>query len=35
MAKVRWELASTQQFINEHGATTPQMIFFQGKKEES
>jgi len=32
MAKVRWELVSTQQFINEHSATTPQMIFFQGKR---
>ena len=35
MAKVGWELVSTEQLINEHSATTPQMIFFWGKKEES
>jgi len=35
MAKVGWELVSTQQLINEYSATTSQMIFFWGKKEES
>ncbi len=35
MAKVGWELVGTQQLINEHSATTPQMIFFWGKDEES
>ncbi len=34
MAKVGWELVSTQQLINEHSATTPQIIFFWGKDEE-
>jgi hypothetical protein len=28
MARVGWELLSTQQLINEHSATTPQIIFF-------
>jgi hypothetical protein len=31
MARAGWELVSTQQLINEHSATTPQMIFFWGK----
>jgi len=35
MAELGWELVSTQQLINEHRATTPQMIFFRGKKDES
>ncbi len=35
MAKTGWELVSTQQLINEHSDTTPQMIFFWGKNEES
>ncbi|MDA8415244.1 MAG: hypothetical protein M0023_15835 [Desulfobacteraceae bacterium] len=35
MAKLGWALVSTQQLINEHSATTPQMIFFWGKDEES
>ncbi len=35
MAKFGWELVSTQQLINERSATTPQMIFFWGKGEES
>ena len=35
MAKTGWELVSTQQLINEHSATTPQMMFFWGKDEES
>lgn len=35
MAKVGWELISTQQLINEHSATTPQMMFFWGRGEES
>jgi len=29
------ELVSTEQLINEHSATTPQMIFFWGKDEEN
>jgi len=28
MARVGWELVSTQQLINEHSTTTPQIIFF-------
>ena len=28
MARVGWELVGTQQLINEHSATTPQIIFF-------
>jgi hypothetical protein len=35
MSKTGWELKSTQHLINEHSATTPQMIFFWGKDEES
>jgi hypothetical protein len=35
MAKVGWELVSSQQFINEHSSTTPQMIFFWGKDDEN
>lgn len=35
MGKVGWELVSTQQLINGHSATTPQIIFFWGKNEES
>lgn len=35
MAKIGWELVSTQQLINEHSATTPQMIFFWGKEEDN
>ncbi|BEH09426.1 MULTISPECIES: hypothetical protein [Geobacter] len=35
MGKAGWELVSTQQLINEHSATTPQIIFFWGKDEES
>jgi hypothetical protein len=31
MAKVGWELVSTQQLINEHSAKLPQIIFFWGK----
>jgi hypothetical protein len=31
MAKLVWELASAQQFINEHSATSLQEIFFWGK----
>ena len=33
MAGVGWELVSSQQLINEHSSTTPQMIFFWGKDE--
>jgi hypothetical protein len=35
MAKTGWELVSTQQLINEHSATTPQIIFFWGMVKES
>lgn len=35
MAKLGWELVSTQQLMNEHSATTSQVIFFWGKDEES
>jgi len=35
MARVGWRLVSTQQLINEHSVTTPQIIFFWGKDEES
>jgi hypothetical protein len=34
MAKTGWELVSSQQLINEHSSTTPQMIFFWGKDDE-
>ena len=33
MAKLGWELVSAQQLIDEHSATTPQLIFFWGKNE--
>jgi hypothetical protein len=35
MAKLGWKLVSTQQLINEHSPTTPQMILFWGKDEEN
>ncbi|HTP67059.1 MAG TPA: hypothetical protein VMJ66_16820 [Geobacteraceae bacterium] len=35
MARVGWRLVSTQQLINEHSVTTPQIIFFWGKDEEN
>jgi hypothetical protein len=35
MAKLGWQLVSTQQHINEHSSTTPQMIFFWGKDGEN
>ncbi|MSM38596.1 MAG: hypothetical protein GJT30_03090 [Geobacter sp.] len=34
MARVGWELVSTQQLINEHSLTTPQIMFFWGKDNE-
>lgn len=34
MAKVGWEMVSTQHLINEHSPTTPQLIFFWAKDEE-
>jgi len=34
MAKFGWEMVSTQQLINEHSSTTPQLIFFWAKDEE-
>jgi hypothetical protein len=35
MAKLGWELVSTQQLINEHSTAIPQMIFFWSKDEEN
>lgn len=35
MAKLGWELVSTQQFINDHSAATPQLIFFWGKEDDN
>jgi hypothetical protein len=34
MAKLGWDLVGTQQLINEHSPTTPQLIFFWAKDEE-
>jgi hypothetical protein len=31
MAKVGWELVSTEQLIQEHNSKTPQLLFFWGK----
>ncbi|MBT0663694.1 hypothetical protein KI809_05200 [Geobacter pelophilus] len=33
MGKSGWELVSTQQLINEHSSTTPQIIFFWARDE--
>jgi hypothetical protein len=33
MAKTGWEFLSSQQLINEHSSTTPQMVIFWGKNE--
>jgi len=33
MARLGWQLVSTQQLINEHSTTTPQIIFFWGNDE--
>ena len=35
MAKLGWKMVSTQQLMNEHSATVPQMIFFWGRDGES
>lgn len=35
MAKLGWEMVSSQQLINEHSPTTPQIIFFWGKEREN
>ncbi len=35
MAKTGWELVSTQQLINEHSVTTPQIILFWGREEDN
>ena len=35
MAKVGWELVNSQQLINEHSSTTPQMLFFWGRDDEN
>lgn len=35
MAKQGWELVSSQQLINEHSPTTPQIIFFWGTDSEN
>jgi len=34
MAKLGWEMVSTQRLINEHSLATPQLMFLWGKKEE-
>jgi hypothetical protein len=34
MAKLGWDLMSTQQLINEHSSTSPQLLFFWAKDEE-
>ena len=34
MAKSGWDLVGTQQLINEHSSTTPQLLFFWAKDEE-
>jgi len=28
MSRVGWELVSTEKFVDEHSATTPQILFF-------
>jgi len=33
MATLGWELVSVKQLINDHNATTPQIIFFWGRDE--
>jgi hypothetical protein len=33
MSKLGWEIVSVKQLINDHNATTPQIIFFWGKDE--
>jgi hypothetical protein len=35
MATVGWELLNSQQLVNEHSSTTPQMILFWGKDDEN
>jgi hypothetical protein len=35
MAKTGWELLSTEQLINEHSSTTPQLLFFWVKDQEN
>ena len=32
MAKVGWELVSTEQLIHEHNSKTPLLLFFWGKE---
>ena len=32
MSRVGWELISTENLINEHSATTPQLLFFWGNE---
>ena len=34
MAELGWDLVGTQQLINEHSSTTPQLMFFWAKDEE-
>lgn len=34
MAKSGWDLVGTQQLINEHSSTTPQLLFFWAKDDE-
>jgi hypothetical protein len=35
MSKTGWGLNSARHLMNEHSATTPQMIFFWGRDEEN
>lgn len=35
MSRVGWQLVNSQQLINDHSSTTPQMIFFWGKNEDN
>jgi hypothetical protein len=33
MAKTGWELTNTQQLVNDHSSTTPQMIIFWSRND--
>jgi hypothetical protein len=33
MATTGWELTTTQQLVNDHSSTTPQMIFFWSRND--
>lgn len=32
MGKMGWDLVSTEQLVNKHSKTTPQLLFFWGKQ---